>query len=392
MTTLTKMILAVALILMGATVVLFFMQPASINRPAPSPEPVAPSDEPKPLADPVPGEPESVPDAVAEPVTPPPFENPVPTGDGIIHGSITTLDGAPLPPDIALTFASYPETYADFKGFEAETWTTPVNEDGTFRIENLPIQPYAVLADSATYTGSSSTYLRDDRREREVGIELYPAGAISGVVVNENGDAIPGATVLASAYFQNGREFSLGLRRSYGTETQSDTEGRFEVRYLQVRTPPLEYRLFANAEGFATHHSPAYRPNTNGVTLVLSQGAYASGVVVRADTGDPVPDLEVHIDKRPRLDATTAVVGEDGGFRLGPIEPGDYALGLKTEHWFVESDDAQFRIAASGADVEGLRLSVIPGGKISGRVFDEATGRGIANARMRASPTEGGLD
>lgn len=313
-----------------------------------------------------------------------------PEGIGKVTGKVEIADGSPLPPDLVIKISPYPETATDLPDFERVEWTSEVDAQGAFHFEELPLVRYGLVADSATYTGNSSAYLDGERREIERTITLYPAATITGTVLDEAGTPVAGAKVYASAYVQNGSEVSLGMRRSFSTEADSDDEGRFVVRYLQTRVPPIQYRLLAKAEGYANHLSPAMQPNTQDAVLILSQGSFASGHALHGTTGEPVADLEVGIGSRNQLATTTAKTGADGWFILGPIEPGEHSLSVLREHWFADPATAKFQVAA-GVDADGLRVSVMPGGVITGRVYDETTERGIGKARMYVSPAEGGI-
>jgi hypothetical protein len=109
----------------------------------------------------------------------------------------------------------------------------------------------------------------------------------------------------------------------------------------------------------------------------------AKGIVTSPITGDPVPGATVRLSdagRSPREVRYEAMSGEDGRFTIEKVIPGRYRVvaektGFTTPNGYSESNaDSQGRhmvIGSSDIPSNLVRLSLVRGAKISGRVVDE---------------------
>src|SRR5690242_14251612 len=105
------------------------------------------------------------------------------------------------------------------------------------------------------------------------------------------------------------------------------------------------------------------------------------GIVVRADSGDALPNATVVLSKdgAGRLDTKYGTTTRaDGHFTLKDVPKGRYRL-LATMRGFVDQEYGQKRPNGSGAVLDvtnetalrGITVRMIPGGVISGHVSDQ---------------------
>jgi len=261
----------------------------------------------------------------------------------------------------------------------------------------------------------------DGERLEGVDFVLPRGGVITGRVLDETGDAVPGigVRVFRSAYSQGERTLlpsgvdqtdDRGEYRVYGlapgdyvVSAQPRGEGDFGPGRGQMQGgmqgPMQRPGAFGPEETQVTQgYAPTYYPGTPvageagrvtvdvsqevaGIDMLLQQvpfarvsgrvtmtsGAPRNGVV--ALTGDGVV-------AGPRGGQTTRLEA-DGAFSLASVPPGRYRLSVRALP--PDSDTPMFAsqaVTVSGVDVTGLVLSLGAGAELSGTVVAEGSGRG----------------
>src|SRR5437016_6990705 len=150
--------------------------------------------------------------------------------------------------------------------------------------------------------------------------------AITGRVVTESGQPLPGASVYIGAIG------SLGRRRA----TATDNEGNFKIQDLDAGI----YRIYLSSPGYvsepaepALNNSPTYRPG-DSVALALIKGGVIAGTVTNG-AGEPVVNATVRafrirdVEGKQLQTASQSqerLTDDRGYYRIYGLQPGSYVL------------------------------------------------------------------
>jgi protocatechuate 3,4-dioxygenase beta subunit len=316
---------------------------------------------------------------------------PQPAAPATIRGRVVRTDGRPLPhASVRLMRAFGPvidETTAD--------------DDGTFEFASIRPGDYRLAARKAGYVmlefgqtrasapGTVVTLKAGEVRER-VDFALPRHGAISGRIVDENGDPVEGANVsVRQIRFVNGRRQLVAVE-GVGMRRTNDI-GRYRLFGLQ----PGIYAVAASVGQVGTDDLPGYAttffpgtPNAAEAQLVrIGIGADALDVdfaltpvrtaritgTTLSSSGEP---FQGGIRMRASKSSSSTGGGEvggitrsDGTFEFPNVPPGEYILeGFKNNElgWQV--------VRLNGADVAGVIVQTMPGSDIAGRITFEGAG------------------
>jgi hypothetical protein len=151
-------------------------------------------------------------------------------------------------------------------------------------------------------------------------------GTISGTIVNERGEPMPGASVFLRA---------LGTQNA-GRTTAADGEGRFRVNGLEAGlyvvtgySPAYVYQL-PEAEG-----PPTYYRVGDSVRVEMIKGGVITGSVANA-TGEPIVGIRVRalrirdpkgqVVRTPQFGNTERTTDDRGMYRMYGLAPGTYLV------------------------------------------------------------------
>lgn len=324
-------------------------------------------------------------------------------GTAVIKGKVVSAEGTRPLRRVQISISSAELT-------EARTVST--NLQGLFEFKELPAGRYTV-------TATRSGYLRQQygqRRPAEPGRPLQVAdaqtidrvdfvlpraGAISGRITDETGDAFAGVMVWAmqSQYFR-------GRRRLVptGREARSDDTGQYRI----LAVTPGDYVIMARiretwtVEGDVKEvfsYLPSYFPGTGNVpdaqrvkvgvgqevggidfAMLPGRAASVSGTAFRSD-GAPMSGsvtLMEEISGRTTMTSmmvANATIGGDGTWRLKEVPPGEYRLAASSgADGGRPAEGASTTISVVGTDLEGLSLTADSGGMIAGQVATDDGG------------------
>jgi protocatechuate 3,4-dioxygenase beta subunit len=296
---------------------------------------------------------------------------------------VSEADGRPVPGAdvIAWQLSMYPGAGRQ----QART-----DERGIARLEGLTLVAHEVLAISTDHAMTVDTLdplLAADGRWR-LRLEIAPAAALAGRVVDEAGAPVAGATIelhgdpgdgdsprQSEADRYGAAHPTSAQRRGEGATTGDD--GRF-----RIGIPAGRWAVSAARDGYLTAVSPALvsdgRTAGAELTLVLTAGRRVAGVVVDGDDR-PVPGAELEVrwsfgsrvERRARSDGA-------GRFDLTGLPPGKVAI-LAIG---AAGSSPPVHLDLSHADPdEELILTLENDGRIDGVVRDPA-GRPVRDAEV----------
>lgn len=227
----------------------------------------------------------------------------------------------------------------------------------------------------------------DLANREEVRIGLTPSAPLRGLVTNEAGQPVAGASIRAEPRGDGvPTRFSLSSRPA-----TSDSDGFFRVAdVLYGHT----YRLTAQAAGYA--HTvldlPPLEPSmpVHPAHLVLSQGRRVLGSVVDTD-GHPVAEAQVSLlwpldpsQFRSGFETPAGAAATDGRgvFALPETGPGVYEI-LVSHADYAHRPPSQVEVSAGESDFDLGDLTLAAGGAIHGIVRDP-NGEPVGGATIQA--------
>ncbi|MGP0064913.1 MAG: carboxypeptidase-like regulatory domain-containing protein [Isosphaeraceae bacterium] len=253
-----------------------------------------------------------------------------------ISGRVTDQAGAPLA-DVRVSVVAVgdPETRTFNAGTKSKKPVARSDARGDYRLEVPVITKRAVIVIDAFKPGYRS--LRgplmaagDTRRfevvpgtHKEADIVLKPALYFAGVVVDEQGNPIPGVTIAASA---NSTGASGSIER-----TESRSDGSFEL-FNYPETPPI-LRGNAVGKGGVKFFHPDYidrdiddlyaiePKQRDALRVVLVAGYKVTGRVVD-DAGKPVANAMVKAIRKDQTHRKATATDASGSFALRGVSGG----------------------------------------------------------------------
>ncbi len=280
--------------------------------------------------------------------------------------------------------------------------------DGSYRFVGLEDGEYRLLVSHDEFQPSAETWALVERgKPARCDILLDGAEAIAGLVVDENGGPIAGASIIA----RPSEERRLGPRArtsklvdsirsgSFLVErrmTASDADGSFRLASL----PPVPHDLSVRKSGLMEALVADVPPGARDLKIVLSEGLAIRGRLLLPNR-EPVAAFKLELEERSGgkvpppavgesmdqefmgdadldLDAgPSAVSADDGGFEFRGLRPGEYGLTAGKGGTVVLR--MEVRLEEAPVDLGDLFLSVSQ--SIRGRVVDPA-GLPVAGARV----------
>jgi hypothetical protein len=306
------------------------------------------------------------------------------SGPGVIRASIYMDDRSQIPTDLVITLHHIPDE-AKFDGsINTVRETLKLNGKKDFEFSKLPLGQYVLFADSASYTGTTTMSVSNDRRASRRRLTLFPSSFISGTVVDKEGEPVTDAHVFVAKHSRGTTETSSNLYRSRASAVPTDEIGAFVMNGLHVSDPELRYRLVAIAKGYVPRMTELLATGSTDVEIVLGQGGSLSGIVVNQDSGNPVANEILRISSDAEVVAAKEIqTDEKGAFAVANLTAGTLRFSMDLEQEALTPESMQVQLAENES-IDDLVLNVRAGGMISGRLFDIGTGEGIPDVSVEA--------
>jgi RNA polymerase sigma factor (sigma-70 family) len=231
---------------------------------------------------------------------------------------------------------------------------------GHFRIEDALVRAHTLEAMARGFVPGRF----HGRPTDHVRIVLHAGGVgLAGVVSDVHGGPVEGAWVSV----ENRSDGTLGATAT------TDEAGAFS---LWVVEGPVS--LAAGADGYAASFDLALAPATD-VHIELGAESVLAGIVVDGETGEPmagilvgallVPDAERYANR-----GRVAVSDAQGRWEIRGLQPNQYVLDAGGgRSWGRAAEFIDLGIAERQG---GIRIEMMAGADIVGRIFDEASGEG----------------
>lgn len=251
--------------------------------------------------------------------------------------------------------------------------------DGSYALRGLRAGKYMVDAqDQAHGFGALSPEIVLGPGEQRTGVDLECtfAGAISGVVVEDNGRPAAGVWVnFAALHKVDVGQAITGTDGSF----RAGTLGGGDDYRIEVRDGGDTGHDFAAADGsYSTIYVPNSESEVSGVRIVIHRTHQTiSGTTVGAD-GQPLSDVQVvafraaggsdeRLDLDDQFQRPSAISGADGRFAIADLDSGAFVLRARG------GDGAEGHLDGVAAGAQGVVLPLQPSGGIDGELVGFAT-------------------
>jgi beta-lactamase regulating signal transducer with metallopeptidase domain len=274
---------------------------------------------------------------------------------------------------------------------DVKQYTTDVDGRSLLQLPDLPPTAVRVYPTKAGYVplrvyweGAPWPNLPES-----ITIPLERAKAFGGVVKNESGESISGATVEVH-YWARGEGKDPHIRANINAKATTDEQGRWSLNKMPAAVEESELRVYFSHADYVSDHLrrgfiplPAYKmPSLKDLfdqtaTITMRSGKAIRGHVVD-ETGNPIPNATINFDEqywwlneKPR-----AMTDENGDFRVTGIEldkietsaaPGDSPFYLT-----VQAAGYAPELIGIQSAVEIPAVTLRRGHTVRGRILDES--------------------
>jgi hypothetical protein len=246
------------------------------------------------------------------------------------------------------------------------TRSTVSDDDGTFHFDGARA-PAIVLARGAGFAQARRSVAPNDLGpELELVIE-NASDRLRGRVLDARGAAIDGASVRVE---RAGASDARQLSASLAPTTLSSDNGEFEFAALPA--PP--YVLRVEHPDYAPSGPLTVNDASSQVQVRLAAGAALSGVVLHAQSGQPLPMVKLSVSAGHEQRVVRS--GSDGSFRFPHLPVGSFTLRAEQSGFASE-----LRQGTLGPGPHGLELEMVRAGSASGEVVDRR-GATVWNAEV----------
>ena len=282
-------------------------------------------------------------------------------------------------------------------GYQAQT-----DQDGNYRVANVPAGSYQVQPDApsfyvSTRPGNGLVIIAEGESIEGIDFGLTKGGVITGRVRDSDGQPVVEVAVNLQAAAQDS-QYSASLNMG-GQGAQTDDRGVYRIYGL----PQGKYRVFL-AEGSGRRRSihqtyhPGVRDVAKAAIVEVSEGTEVKNIDITVETnespekfsvtghvvdsvsGDPVPNIRLSLESMRGGDQgylnSSFSSDNRGQFKIERLAAGLYGI-------FVEpsptSDLRADRVPVEvvDRDVDGVELKIYRGASVSGQVILEGDDKAV---------------
>ena len=283
------------------------------------------------------------------------------------------------------------------RGSQGVAYSAVTDAAGHFLIENIEPGRYQSIAagdgfipDQGFRRPASAITVAEEQHVRNVTVKLIPLGLASGHVLDEDGDPIAGASVVAERYVYNSGRKQLSPIGNVNTNDLGEFQmldlqpGRyyFQVTYNRQR-PPIPGHVSGKVadEAYPTTYYPSVLDIGQASLLEVTAGGQLSNVDFRLhkirsyhvrgkvldSNGQAARNASVQVFPAGNwfFSRLFARVQQDGSFDVGGVASGSYALWSQREEGGA-TVSARKSINVGDQDIDDVLLTLAPGFDISG--------------------------
>ncbi|NUM55237.1 MAG: carboxypeptidase regulatory-like domain-containing protein [Candidatus Hydrogenedentes bacterium] len=264
---------------------------------------------------------------------------------GKIAGTVLGIEGSPAQNVSVRATSKEQEQFAGGGAIDSGETT---DEHGAFTLERLYGTTFTVHAESENGEAVQENVKLGDT----ITLRLGPVTAVTGVVVDANGDAVAGCSVSLVKQEPGESESMAAMMEQMfnsimpggGEGEKSDDFGQFTFRHMEAGNYIVEAKSSGRGFGASDQFSVTKGTEKSGVRVVLEAGATFAGMVVDG-AGNPVQGANVSLIESTGgfmddamsfvpagmgpAPAAVATTGVDGAFSMSGLKPGTFTLSAK---------------------------------------------------------------
>ncbi|MEN6460944.1 MAG: carboxypeptidase-like regulatory domain-containing protein, partial [Syntrophomonas sp.] len=245
---------------------------------------------------------------------------------------------------------------------------------GCYTISNLPSATYTVTVDAQGWLEEDypvDVSVTDSQDTGNINFNLKKGGTISGLVLDDNGQAVNNVRVYA--YTQDYDIYKSAFTDATGCYTISDL-------------PSGIYTVTVNAEGWLEEDYPGDvsvtdSQDTRNINFNLKKGGTISGQVLD-DNGQAANNIRVNVHSKDYSIYESAYTDATGCYTISDLPSGIYIVTVDTDGWVKEDYPSNVNVTAP-ENTGNINFSLEKGGSISGQVLDE-NGQALQNIWISA--------
>jgi protocatechuate 3,4-dioxygenase beta subunit len=321
-----------------------------------------------------------------------------------ISGRIT-VEGQPAPGVEVILLRDDDWRRIDFGLGISPLTAATTDSEGRYKLSNVAAGPYVLMAHAPAYVVQTSERRRRNNSGKplnvaendnleNVDVTMTRGGVVTGKVTDEDGRPVIAESVTIFRLDQQGKRVETDAFEPFGRE-ETDDQGIYRIfgieagRYLVAAgSSPEEINTRMGAFYRRTFHPDTtdeskakvieIKPGGENENVDIriarpTKGYAASGRVIDAESGKPVPGVMIHYGILKETPGTTSAsfnlvnwpTNSAGEFRLEGLSPNNYKVGVANlEKSDFYSDQVDFEIVSG--DVTGLEIKLSRGASISG--------------------------
>jgi hypothetical protein len=275
---------------------------------------------------------------------------------------------------------------------DGTSYTAVTDAEGHFKIDSIEPGRYSLSVQHSGFSGGRkhrrgrSLTLEPGQELKDLVFRLQPTAVITGKILDNDGDPVPGAYVFVASYQGSDRRRGAGQTNDLGEYRISNLESG---RYLVTANPEIQFFQRSRAEGdrrpvpYITYY-PGTTDKAQAVPVELHAGdewpanfalAYGPAFRIRGTvSGVPITgsaDLSVMLGSKDAgwpIGASDTEVKKDGSFELHNVLPGSYFVWLINRTSTPEVILAAQTIEVKDSDLENMRLTPVSTSEVRGQL------------------------